>query len=221
MDILLVAATESEIRPAWDHAGDWPGNTRLLVTGVGMLSAAVQLTRAVCKQRPDLVIQAGIAGSFEPVPAGTSYLVRSEVLADTGVMEHNEFHSIFDLKLADPDERPFVKGRLLNPYTRLMASLELPLADAITVSEVSTSLERINWYQQKHRALVESMEGAALHYTCLIEQIPFLQLRSVSNTVGVRDKSKWKISEAISSLNHELDKIIHKVAAYDETYFRI
>jgi futalosine hydrolase len=35
------------------------------------------------------------------------------------------------------------------------------------------------------------MEGAALHYTCLMEKIPFMQLRSISNYIAERDKSKW------------------------------
>ena len=52
------------------------------------------------------------------------------------------------------------------------------------------------------------MEGAALHYVCLCEKIPFLQLRCVSNYVGERDKSKWEMTEAISNLNIELNKII-------------
>ncbi len=48
------------------------------------------------------------------------------------------------------------------------------------------------------------MEGAALHYVCLQEQIPFVQIRSVSNYVGERDKTKWKMKEAIENLNTEL-----------------
>ena len=34
------------------------------------------------------------------------------------------------------------------------------------------------------------MEGAALHYACIMEHIPFIQLRAVSNFVGERDKNK-------------------------------
>ena len=54
------------------------------------------------------------------------------------------------------------------------------------------------------------MEGAALHYVCLSEKIPFLQLRSVSNYVGERDKSKWALREAIMNLNIELQRLIIK-----------
>jgi len=58
---------------------------------------------------------------------------------------------------------------------------------------------------------VESMEGAAFHYVCLLEKINFLQLRAISNRVGERDKSKWKLKESIENLNKELLNIIENL----------
>jgi futalosine hydrolase len=55
------------------------------------------------------------------------------------------------------------------------------------------------------------MEGAALHYVALMEKIPFLQLRSLSNFVGERDKNKWLMKEAIINLNLELQSLILKL----------
>ena len=52
------------------------------------------------------------------------------------------------------------------------------------------------------------MEGAALHFIGLHQKISFIQLRSISNTVGERDKSKWKIKEAICNLNKELKILV-------------
>ena len=62
--------------------------------------------------------------------------------------------------------------------------------------------------KEKFSADIETMEGAAFHYVCLHQQINFLQLRSISNIVGERDKTKWKTKEAINNLNDELFKII-------------
>jgi futalosine hydrolase len=52
------------------------------------------------------------------------------------------------------------------------------------------------------------MEGAALHFVALMENITFLQLRSVSNYVGERDKTKWDLSGAINNLNKQLQDLI-------------
>jgi futalosine hydrolase len=55
------------------------------------------------------------------------------------------------------------------------------------------------------------MEGAALHYVCLQENIPFLQIRSISNRVGERDKAKWEFKEAIKNLNKELAVLLKEI----------
>ena len=68
---------------------------------------------------------------------------------------------------------------------------------------------------------IESMEGAALHYVCLLQKVPFLQLRSISNKVGVRDKTKWKIKTAIDNLTMELNAllmIINDIRAHENSY---
>jgi futalosine hydrolase len=62
------------------------------------------------------------------------------------------------------------------------------------------------------------MEGAAFHYVCLLEKIPFLQLRSISNLIGERDKTKWKMEKAIQNLNENLISLLNKLCQYDETY---
>ena len=55
------------------------------------------------------------------------------------------------------------------------------------------------------------MEGAALHYVGLMEKIPFIQLRAVSNYTGERNKKKWKMKEAIVNLNNELIRLLNKL----------
>ena len=92
---------------------------------------------------------------------------------------------------------------------------------AITVNEITTDTKRIAWYQQNVSPVVESMEGAAFHYVCLKENIPFLQLRSISNYIGERDKAKWNLKEAITNLNEKLILLLNELSKYDETYFRI
>jgi futalosine hydrolase len=55
------------------------------------------------------------------------------------------------------------------------------------------------------------MEGAALHYVCREANIPFIQVRAISNYVGERNKEHWKIKEAIDSLNEHLLKYVEKL----------
>ena len=81
----------------------------------------------------------------------------------------------------------------------------------ITVNEITTRKERIKQLKKKYEPLTESMEGAALHYVCRSMGTSFLQMRTISNYVGERDKSKWMIKEAIHNLNSTLLKYIDKL----------
>ncbi len=170
--------------------------------------------------RPSLVIQAGIAGCWTRKRAGEVVVVGEEVLGDLGVWEKDHFRSLFDLQLQDEDGMPFSGGRLLNPYRQLLALTGLKIVRGVTVNEISTDPGRITWHQQNTSAVVESMEGGALHYVCLREEIPFIQFRSISNDVGIRDKTKWDIPLAIRRLNEELISFLEKVDPADQAIFK-
>jgi futalosine hydrolase len=215
MHILLAAATTFEIQPAIEFLGEQRGQagveTDILITGVGSLATTWSLTNRINRQRPDIIIQAGIAGCWTGIPAGEVLVVREEIQADQGVWEDGQFKTLFDLKLLDAAYLPYHNGALVNPHESLLALTSLEAVRAITVSEISTDPERMDWYRRRYDPALESMEGAALHYVCLQEKVPFLQLRSVSNEAGVRDKTKWDIKKAIARLNEELIELLKKL----------
>ncbi len=203
MKILLCAATEFEIAPsrAWLERNN---KISINITGVGLLAAGYSITREVLKQNPDFILQAGIAGSFDKmIPLGSVRTIRHEIIGDMGVEEKGSFHSIFALKLAEENDFPHKSGKL-SANSLILEQSGIPFADAITVNEVSTAAARMEYYSLQLGAALETMEGAALHYVGLMENIPFLQLRAVSNYAGERDKSKWEMEAAIQNLNEAI-----------------
>lgn len=187
-------------------------NIRFLVTGVGIGPSMYHLTRHLCQQSPELVIQAGIAGSIDmQILPGDTVVVHSDTFGDVGVVENKQFRNLFDMGLEDPESFPWQEGFLPNPYAQWLALPGLKAVRGITVSEISTNPQRIQQYRMQWGAQTESMEGAALHYACLQEGIPFLQLRSISNIIGERDKTRWKLKEAINNLHQELNLLIDKI----------
>jgi futalosine hydrolase len=212
MRILLCAATEAEISPTILALSLKDGhNVRFLVTGVGLMATTYALSKEAVINRPDWIIQAGVAGSLlMEQPLGGVVAVRSECIGDLGVTENGQFLSLFDMKLLSSDTTPWSQKKLVNKNS-LLDKLGLPVVDGVTVNEISTAVERIVYYRDELDVQVESMEGAALHYIALQEKIPFLQIRSLSNFIGERDKSKWQLKEAIAKLNHELQHILTKL----------
>lgn len=226
MYILLAAATKFEIQPAIDFLDNAPSGAivhktrheiEFLITGIGSVATAWSLMRHIGRRRPDIIIQAGIAGCFSGKRPGEVMVIREEILADLGVWEENRFKTLFDLNLKDKDEFPFSNGLLINPYEKLLALPALEQVRSITVNEITTDKTRIGWYQQNIDPVVESMEGGGLHYIGLQENIAFLQLRSVSNHIGERDKTKWDIRAAIGRLNDRLIALLQALDAHDES----
>ena len=218
MIILLAAATTFEIQPAIDSLSDRRAglDVRPLITGVGAMAAAWSIMRQIDRGRPGLIIQAGIAGCLTGQPPGEVFTIGEDQFSDQGVWEEGRFKSLFEMKLADGDAFPFTGGQLVNPFRPLLGLTGLACVGALTVNEITTNPERIRWYQQNTTAVVESMEGAAFHYVSLQSGVPFLQLRSVSNAIGVRDKTKWDIKLAITRLNDTLIALLTNPALKNE-----
>ncbi|BAV04182.1 hypothetical protein FLA_0161 [Filimonas lacunae] len=84
--------------------------------GVGLLATAFSLTKLIYEEKPDLIIQAGIAGCFDTTqPLAKVLVIKDESLADTGVQEEGRWKDIFDLKLEKPGYPPSKKGDFLIP----------------------------------------------------------------------------------------------------------
>ena len=215
MRIAIAAATSLELdalRPAAIDASHRAGSHQLAYwpTGVGVLHATHALTSRIREQRPDLVIQAGIGGTFDTTrhPVGSVVAIRREAQADLGVMEADGWRDVFSMGFADPSALPYLDGWLVNPHDYLLDGSRLPLATGVTVNRVSSDPSWIGSMNARLLPDVESMEGAALHFVCLTESVPFLQIRGVSNAVGVRDKSAWRIGDALEGARRALDRII-------------
>lgn len=207
MNITFAAATPYEIKE--DGFANTKHFIRFLYTGVGMLSSAVSLTQHVFQYKPDLIIQLGIAGSFNTnFLLGEVLVIEKEYLGDTGVWENGEWKDVFDLNLQRSDELPFSNKSLLNKNIDTFNVLRLPKLNAVTVNEITTSAQRTDVLKEKYSADLESMEGASLHYVCNLFSIPFLQVRSISNYIGERDKTKWKMKEAIENVNEAVMKML-------------
>ena len=218
MRVIITAATVTEWMPTFRemnrlYTGD---SQRLKISfhqsGVGMLASAVSITRIVMEDKPDLIIQVGIAGCYDTSAIlGKVVTIKEEALADMGVEEEGKWKDIFDLKLEKSSYPPFERRKLPNPWLSKFNLLKLPEVTAITINEISTQKDRILQIIKKYDPFTESMEGAALHYVCRETKIPFIQIRAISNYIGERNKANWKIKEAINTLNETVLKYVDKL----------
>lgn len=224
MRVLLVAATSFEVAPTYEWLQlqcQQIGNqqfkkdfleVQVLITGVGLPMTTYALTKALQSSKPfDLHINAGIAGAINrKLEIGQVVQVTSEQFADLGVEEADgSFTSMHALDLLPANQYPFNGGILRNPDAD--ASF-LPSASAISVNKVHGASPSIEQLKENYEVDIESMEGAAFFYVCLMEQVKFLQIRSISNYVEARNRENWDIPLALKNLNEVLIGMLQALA---------
>lgn len=212
MRILLVAATEAEVAPTLESLRSGFGGVAELhvvgscITGVGMLAAAYELTKALASGHWDFVLSAGIAGSFsQSISPGDCVIVESEQVADFGAEDGDSFLDAFSMDLVKANRSPYTHRLMVNPLEHPVFPIHhLPRVAGLTATKVSGDDATISERVARYGASVETMEGAAIHYVCLKEGVPFLQLRAISNYVTRRNRDSWRVPDAIAALNMQL-----------------
>jgi futalosine hydrolase len=218
--ILLVAATEQEanaflkiegIRQSGDRFLFGNYEIFLLVTGVGSMATSWTMTKWFSSSpKPDLALNIGIAGSYrEIIPLGEVVVPVSDCFADAGVETSDGFQTLSEAGLQDPDKFPFRRGKIIPENNYLdMTTDHFRHVEAITVNSSTGSYFTIERLVKKYNPDIETMEGATFFYICSGEKIPFLALRSVSNRVEPRNKSKWDIPLALENLSEKLEELL-------------
>jgi futalosine hydrolase len=197
MQHLITAATEMELAAVRSRLKN-ADNVTLAVTGVGMMSTACTLSPLLAQGRYDVVVNVGIAGTFSSrLTLGQVVLVERECIDGYGVESAESVVKIFsDSEIACPYVNDFPA---LQPY---------PKVSGLTVNLLTENPVRVATRKKQYGVDIETMEGAAFFYVCLHRQVKFLQLRGISNVVGVRDKSRWKIADALQNLAEVFQNVI-------------
>jgi futalosine hydrolase len=211
--ILVVAATSSEIAPFMSSCGiESPQNGGLLhaqrgtsdlfilVTGAGMVNTAFELGKLIGSHF-DVVINAGVAGSFNRFEIGDVVNVTHDCFSELGAEDDQKFISIDQLNLG----KQHVEA--LHPLDNEFVS-RIPKSNGITVNTVHGNDKSIKRVTENYQPHLESMEGAAFLHAANAFNWKAIQLRAISNKVTKRDKSSWDMELAIRNLNNALEGLI-------------
>lgn len=168
-----------------------------VISGVGLTATTLSTMKAI-QQHADVLILAGIAGMYPAahLKLNQVVLVESEIEADFGFFTPDGFVHMAHV----PIDMAFTRRHTLScPWlpTDLAfqkvrgASVNAAMAPFIDTSELD----------------IENMEGAAFFYTCLQEKQRFMQIRSISNLVGIGDHD-WEMHAAVAALTTGLHQLI-------------
>lgn len=170
-----------------------PAGVEVVTVGVGPAAAAAgaawHLARAA--HPVSLVVCAGIAGGFGPrARMGDVVVATRTVAADLGADQPDGFIPL--------DELGF--GVTSRPAT------ELPVPGAIrgtvvTVSTVTGTVAGSAALAARYPDVVaEGMEGFGVACAAALAGVAFAEVRTISNIVGPRDRTAWRIGAALEAL---------------------
>lgn len=175
----------------------------VLTVGVGIASAAARTARWLTERQRhgntyDAVISAGIGGAYVGRGAlGDIVVGRRTIAADLGADSPDGYLTLSDLGFgtdamdADPDLFERVASVLPAAVTGSVLSVHTVTGTAARAAELT---------DRHPDAVAEAMEGWGVATAAEDHGVPFVEIRTVSNLVGPRDRSAWRIDLAMGAL---------------------
>ena len=150
------------------------GGMKIVHCGVGMAECAASTARLLAEGRPDLVILAGVAGTYtDDIEMGETVVVASETIADMGRYSETiddcgacggeRFTPLFQITYDAP---------VVPDGFRAVRSNTVSAAGGLFALSAPVDAE------------IENMEGAAFFAVCAKMGVPAMEVRTISNRVG-------------------------------------
>jgi len=199
--VLIVTSVEME-REAVLRGLDYASHVDVIIGGVGIASASARTAAALAKTTYDLVVSAGIGGGFAGrAPVGSLVLASELNAADLGAETPDGFTRLDDLGFGTTSI--LADGSLVRrlEHALLVAGISVAIGPVLTVSTVTGTAETAREMVRRFPdAAAEAMEGFGVATAAQLYGLPVLEIRGISNVVGPRDRSAWRIPDALAQL---------------------
>jgi futalosine hydrolase len=174
-------------------------------SGIGKTNAAYGATLVLENFRPNLILLIGCGGAYRRsglIP-GDLAIASEEIFGDEGVITPRGWRSTKYLKLPllRKGKQSFynkfpIDRKIVNKAIKILQGFIFKTGPFVTISETTGTQEKADEMEKRFRGICENMEGAAVAQLCTLYNIPFLEIRGISNVVKQRNKKEWKLSTA-------------------------
>lgn len=183
----------------------------LIESGIGAVNTAQALTAALESGRPHFVLQIGVGGAYAgtQLNLGDLAVATEENDGELGVLAPGGWLPGDNIGIPVLSKN----GNLYNTFpldTALARRATVLILDAawphgapavrsgpfVTVQQCSGLAARGAELAARYNAICENMEGAAAAQLCTLYEVPFVELRGISNVVEDRNTGAWKLSLA-------------------------
>ena len=212
--ILIVTAVDAEraaVKRGLDAIGTEAAEVVTLIAGgVGAANAAAATAEALAREPYRVAISAGVAGGFAGAAEVGMLLVADRIVAaDLGAEDPEApdgFASVDSLGFGSA----VVDARPIAALDRLGAVR----GDLLTVNTVTGSAAGAARLVRRYpNAIGEAMEGYGVAVAASRVGVLAAEVRGVSNLVGPRDRSAWRIGEALAALTAAVPAMIEGLSS--------
>jgi futalosine hydrolase len=188
----------------------------IVAGGVGPAAAAAATAHACATYDVSLIVSMGVAGAFASARLrhGDVAVASSIVAADLGAMSPERFLDLSALGLDGGAAVDCPPALVSAARDRLdAAGLHVAVGAILTLSTMTGTAERAAELMSRHGGVAEAMEGAGVAHVAALHEIPVLEVRAVSNEVGLRDRDSWDLVTALVSLATASGALLRKPLA--------
>jgi futalosine hydrolase len=193
----------------------------LCVGGMGKANAAHAATLLLTHFSPEALLIFGVGGAYPSSGAavGDIALAKQEIAGDEGVLTVDGFEDARYIGI------PLLKTAASEVYTTYQASEGLldraqktlalrrdggtvHVGPFVTLSTCTGTAARARELEDRYHGLCENMEGAAAAQVAACHDVPWLEVRGISNLVENRDLKKWNLPKAAEAAQNAVIHIL-------------
>ena len=227
-----ISGTEHPLARPW-HQGTLCGKSVLLIEGgVGLVNTAAAVTLALTRHDPAMILQFGVGGAYvrSGLEVGDLAIATEECYGDTGVLTPEGWMDLEGMGFpmiparsgahGRPHRQPLYNRipldaglaerirRCLESGPESLSARRLVTGPFVTVQQCSGVQAVGDTLAARYGGKCENMEGAAAAHVSAASDIPFLEIRGISNRVVDRDLSQWDLPLAIRRCQQAVEMIV-------------
>ena len=231
-----VSGTDHPLARPW-HLGSLNGKSVLLIEGgVGQVNTAAAVTLALTRHDPAMILQFGVGGAYlrSGLEVGDLAIATEECYGDTGVLTPDGWMDLEGMgfpmlpgwtrRLRDGRSqtapvqqdtarrraRPsMIRQRCLESGLEGLSTLAGSSAGPFVTVQQCSGVQAVgDTLAARYGGICENMEGAAAAHVSAASDIPFVEIRGISNRVVDRDLSQWDLPLAIRRCQQAVGMIV-------------
>jgi adenosylhomocysteine nucleosidase len=172
------------------YRGTFKGTQIVLAKcGIGKVNATICSQMLIDLYRPDALVFTGVAGGLLPNMKVGDLVIGSHVIQydmDLTVFgrRHGEVPGQNRMVESDPKMVSKCATAFDEAFEGVVDGPRLMLGTIVSGDRFIADTAALRWLQREFSALATEMEGAAVGYTCKLNNVPFVVVRGLSDTAG-------------------------------------